>query len=157
MSVEDIERRAAHSAEWRASRWPTRSSAGDAAQATLVLPARLRAQGERLAGLTYLMAQRLREALAVALRLQAGESVARGQARAADAAARRRALRRRRRARRPRASAQRRSARSPTSSSTRAAARRSARSRSPLRGARRGHDRAARDRDDHNLRAIEAG
>jgi DNA polymerase-3 subunit delta len=35
---------------------------------------RLRSQGERLAGLTYLMASRLREALAVALRLQAGES-----------------------------------------------------------------------------------
>ncbi len=37
---------------------------------------RLRAQGERLAGLTYLMASRLREALAIALRLQAGESAA---------------------------------------------------------------------------------
>ena len=37
---------------------------------------RLREQGERLAGLTYLMASRLREALAVALRLQAGESAA---------------------------------------------------------------------------------
>ena len=37
---------------------------------------RLREQGERLAGLTYLMASRLREALAVALRLQAGKSAA---------------------------------------------------------------------------------
>ncbi|HWX52710.1 MAG TPA: hypothetical protein VNY34_05425, partial [Solirubrobacteraceae bacterium] len=32
--------------------------------------------GERLSGLTYLMAQRLRDALAVSLRLRAGESVA---------------------------------------------------------------------------------
>ncbi len=37
---------------------------------------RLRQQGERLSGLTYLMASRLREALAVSLRLQAGESEA---------------------------------------------------------------------------------
>ncbi len=37
---------------------------------------RLRAQGERLSGLTYLMASRLREALTIALRLQAGESTA---------------------------------------------------------------------------------
>ena len=36
---------------------------------------RLRQQGERLSGLIYIMAQRLREALAVALRLQAGQSV----------------------------------------------------------------------------------
>jgi len=36
----------------------------------------VRRQGERLSGLTYLMASRLREALAIALRLQAGESVA---------------------------------------------------------------------------------
>jgi DNA polymerase-3 subunit delta len=37
---------------------------------------RLRQQGERISGLTYLMAQRLRDALAIALRLQAGESAA---------------------------------------------------------------------------------
>ena len=37
---------------------------------------RVRRQGERLAGLTYLMAQRVREALAIAQRLHAGESVA---------------------------------------------------------------------------------
>ena len=36
----------------------------------------MRQQGERLSGLTYLMAQRLRDAVAVAARLQAGESVA---------------------------------------------------------------------------------
>ncbi|HUB35713.1 MAG TPA: hypothetical protein VL972_02730, partial [Solirubrobacteraceae bacterium] len=35
---------------------------------------RLRGQGERLSGLTYLMASRLREGLGVAVRLQAGES-----------------------------------------------------------------------------------
>jgi DNA polymerase-3 subunit delta len=37
---------------------------------------RLRQQGERLSGLTYLMAQRLRDAVAVALRLRDGEPVA---------------------------------------------------------------------------------
>jgi DNA polymerase-3 subunit delta len=37
---------------------------------------RVREQGERLSGLIYLMAQRLREALAIALRLSAGESAA---------------------------------------------------------------------------------
>ena len=54
------------------SRSPTRSSAADAREATLAY-LRLRRQGERIAGLAYLMASRLREALAVALRLQAGE------------------------------------------------------------------------------------
>jgi DNA polymerase III subunit delta len=37
---------------------------------------RLRSQGERPSGLTYLMASRLRDALALALRLQAGEPAA---------------------------------------------------------------------------------
>ena len=37
---------------------------------------RLRAQGERASGLTYVIAQRLREALAVAVRLRAGEPAA---------------------------------------------------------------------------------
>ena len=54
---------------------PTRSSAATRREATLSY-LRLREQGERLSGLTYLMAQRLRDALAVALRLQAGESAA---------------------------------------------------------------------------------
>jgi DNA polymerase-3 subunit delta len=74
VSVQDIESRAAHSAEWRSFALADALVGGDAAQATLTY-LRVRRQGERLAGLTYLMAQRVREALAIALRLQAGESV----------------------------------------------------------------------------------
>jgi DNA polymerase-3 subunit delta len=75
VSVEDIESRAAHSAEWRSFALADTLVGGDTAQATLTY-LRIRRQGERLAGLTYLMAQRVREALIIALRLQAGESVA---------------------------------------------------------------------------------
>jgi DNA polymerase-3 subunit delta len=74
VGVDDIERRAAHSAEYRSFALADALVAGDTAQATLSY-LRVRRQGERLAGLTYLMAQRVREALQVALRLQAGESV----------------------------------------------------------------------------------
>jgi DNA polymerase III subunit delta len=75
VSVDDIERRAAHSAEYRSFALADALVGGDTAQATLAY-LRVRRQGERLAGLTYLMAQRVREALQIALRLQAGESVA---------------------------------------------------------------------------------
>jgi DNA polymerase-3 subunit delta len=75
VSVQDIERRAAHSSEWRAYGLADALVGGDGREATLSY-LRLRGQGERLSGLTYLMAQRLRDALAVALRLHAGESVA---------------------------------------------------------------------------------
>jgi DNA polymerase-3 subunit delta len=75
VSVDDIERRAAHSAEWRSFALADALVAGDTAQATLTY-LRVRRQDERLAGLTYLMAQRVREALLLAQRLQAGESVA---------------------------------------------------------------------------------
>jgi DNA polymerase-3 subunit delta len=74
VSVEDIERRAAHSAEYRSFALADALVGGDTAQATLAY-LRVRRQGERLAGLTYLMAQRVREALQIAQRLQAGESV----------------------------------------------------------------------------------
>jgi DNA polymerase III subunit delta len=74
VSVQDIERRAAHSAEYRSFALADALVGGDTAQATLTY-LRVRRQGERLAGLTYLMAQRVREALQIALRLQAGESV----------------------------------------------------------------------------------
>ena len=57
------------------TRSPTRSSAPNAREATLAY-LRLREQGERLSGLIYLMAQRLRDALAVA-RAPAGRRVAR--------------------------------------------------------------------------------
>jgi DNA polymerase III subunit delta len=75
IGVEQIEARAAHSAEWRAFALADAlvgASGREATQSYL----RLREQGERLPGLVYLMAQRLRDALGISLRLQAGESVA---------------------------------------------------------------------------------
>jgi DNA polymerase-3 subunit delta len=75
ITVEDIERRAAHSAEWRVYGLADALVAGDGREATRSY-LRLRYQGERLAGLGYLMAQRLRDALAIALRLEKGESPA---------------------------------------------------------------------------------
>jgi DNA polymerase III subunit delta len=75
VSAEDIDGRAAHSAEWRAYALADALVGGDPREATQSY-LRLRGQGERLPGLVYLMAQRLRDALAIALRLQAGESVA---------------------------------------------------------------------------------
>jgi DNA polymerase-3 subunit delta len=75
VSAEQIELRTAHSAERRAFALADALVAADTHAATLSY-LRLRRQGERISGLTYLMASRLREALAVALRLQAGESAA---------------------------------------------------------------------------------
>jgi DNA polymerase-3 subunit delta len=75
VGVADIEARAAHSSEWRAYALADALVAQDGREATRSY-LRLREQGERLSGLTYLMASRLRDALAVAVRLQAGESVA---------------------------------------------------------------------------------
>jgi len=75
VSAEDVESRAAHSSEWRAYALADALVAADAPEATRSY-LRLRQQGERLAGLSYLTAQRLRDALAVSQRLQAGESVA---------------------------------------------------------------------------------
>jgi DNA polymerase III subunit delta len=75
VSAELIEERAAHSAERRVFVLADSLVGGDTREATLTY-LRLRRQGERLGGLGYLMASRLREALAVALRLQAGESAA---------------------------------------------------------------------------------
>jgi DNA polymerase-3 subunit delta len=75
VSAEQVELRAAYSAERRAFALADALVAGDRRAATLSY-LRLRRQGERIAGLTYLMASRLREALAVAQRLQAGESAA---------------------------------------------------------------------------------
>jgi DNA polymerase III subunit delta len=75
VSAADVESRAAHSTEWRAYALADALVGADGREATLSY-LRLRQQGERVSGLTYLMAQRLRDALAVALRLQAGESVA---------------------------------------------------------------------------------
>lgn len=75
VSVEEIEARAAHSAQYRAYTLADALVGGDPREATRAY-IRLREQGERLSGLTYLMASRLRDALAIALRLQAGESAA---------------------------------------------------------------------------------
>jgi DNA polymerase-3 subunit delta len=75
VSAQQIEERAAHSAERRVFALADALVGGDAREATLTY-LRLRRQGERLGGLGYLMASRVREALAVALRLQAGESTA---------------------------------------------------------------------------------
>jgi DNA polymerase-3 subunit delta len=75
VSAEQIEARAAHSAELRAFGLADALVAADGAQAARAY-LRLREQGERLAGLTYLMAGRLREALSISLRLQRGESPA---------------------------------------------------------------------------------
>jgi DNA polymerase III subunit delta len=75
VSAEDIEVRAAHSAQYRAYTLADALVAGDEREAARAY-VHLREQGERLAGLTYLMASRLRDALAVSLRLRAGESAA---------------------------------------------------------------------------------
>ncbi|HEY2572215.1 MAG TPA: DNA polymerase III subunit delta [Solirubrobacteraceae bacterium] len=75
IDAQRIEDRAAHSAEWRAYGLADALVGANAREATASY-VRLREQGERLSGLIYLMSQRLRDALAVALRLQAGESEA---------------------------------------------------------------------------------
>jgi DNA polymerase-3 subunit delta len=75
VDAREIDSRAAHSAQWRAFGLADALVGADAREATLAY-LRLREQGERLSGLVYLMAQRLRDALSVALRLQAGESEA---------------------------------------------------------------------------------
>jgi DNA polymerase-3 subunit delta len=75
VSAQDVEDRAAHSSEWRAYALADALVGQDARAATRSY-LRLRQQGERISGLTYLMASRLRDALAVAQRLQAGESTA---------------------------------------------------------------------------------
>jgi DNA polymerase-3 subunit delta len=75
VDAQRIEDRAAHSAEWRAYALADALVGASAREATASY-LRLREQGERLSGLIYLMSQRLRDALSVALRLQAGESEA---------------------------------------------------------------------------------
>jgi DNA polymerase-3 subunit delta len=73
VTAEDVEQRAAHSAERRSFALADAlvgAASGEALSAYL----QLREQGERLTGLTYVMASRLREALAISLRMQSGES-----------------------------------------------------------------------------------
>ncbi len=75
IDAQRIDDRAAHSAEWRAYALADALVGANAREATMSY-LRLREQGERLSGLIYLMSQRLRDALGVAVRLQAGESEA---------------------------------------------------------------------------------
>jgi DNA polymerase-3 subunit delta len=72
VSADDIEQQAAHSTAWRAFSLADALVGGDAGEAMRSY-LRLRTQGERLSGLVYLMAQRLRDAEGVSVRLQAGE------------------------------------------------------------------------------------
>ncbi|HTC59749.1 MAG TPA: DNA polymerase III subunit delta [Solirubrobacteraceae bacterium] len=75
VSADDIERQAAHSTAYRAFTFADALVGGDAAEAMRSY-LRLRTQGERLSGLVYLMAQRLRDAEGVSVRIQAGEAPA---------------------------------------------------------------------------------
>ncbi len=73
VSAEEIERDAACSSAHRAFTLADALVGGDASEATRSY-LRLRAQGERLPGLLYSMAQRLRDAEGVSVRIQAGEA-----------------------------------------------------------------------------------
>jgi DNA polymerase-3 subunit delta len=75
VSAEEVEAQAAHSHAWRAFSLADALVGGDVGEATRSY-LRLRAQGERLSGLVYLMAQRLRDAEGVSIRLRAGETPA---------------------------------------------------------------------------------
>ena len=75
VTAEEIYSAAAHSAEWRVYSLADALVGANASEATRCY-LRLREQGERLPWLTSVMAQRLREALAVARRLGCGESAA---------------------------------------------------------------------------------
>lgn len=75
VSAEDIERQSAYSTAYRAFTFADALVGGDAGEATRSY-LRLRTQGERLSGLVYLMAQRLRDAEGVSVRIQTGEAPA---------------------------------------------------------------------------------
>jgi DNA polymerase-3 subunit delta len=75
VSAEDIEELTSRSVAWRAFSLADALVGGDALEA-MRFYLRLRSQGERLSGLVYLMASRLRDAEAVSNRLQAGVSPA---------------------------------------------------------------------------------
>ena len=75
VTAEEIYSAAAHSAEWRVYSLADALVGANAGEATRCY-LRLREQGERLPWLTSVMAQRLREALAVTRRLGSGESAA---------------------------------------------------------------------------------
>lgn len=72
VGVEDVERRASHSSQRRAFTLADALVSGDVS-ASLRTYLSLDSQGERLPSLSYTIASRLREALAVSARLKAGE------------------------------------------------------------------------------------
>ncbi|HEX5308901.1 MAG TPA: DNA polymerase III subunit delta [Solirubrobacteraceae bacterium] len=72
VSAEQVEQQSAHSTAWRAFSFADALVGADAGEATRAY-VRLRSQGERISGLIYLMAQRLRDAEGVAERLEQGE------------------------------------------------------------------------------------
>jgi DNA polymerase III subunit delta len=75
VSAQQIERRAARSAQLRAFSFADALLASEPREAVR-LYLRLRQQGERFSGLSYLMASRLRDALDASVRLRSGESQA---------------------------------------------------------------------------------
>jgi len=75
VGAQEIEERSAHSSESVAYALADALVGASPAQASS-LYMELRGQGERLAGLTYVMSRRLRDALAISERLQAGEPAA---------------------------------------------------------------------------------
>ena len=75
IGAEQVELRAAPASAWRAYALADALVDGDGRAATLAY-LRLREQGERLAGLVYLIAGRLREAVAVSSELEAGRPAA---------------------------------------------------------------------------------
>jgi DNA polymerase III subunit delta len=75
VDLQEVEQLSSHSAEWRAYALGDALVGGERTEATRSY-LRLRQQGERIAGLTYLIASRLREAVAISARLQQGESEA---------------------------------------------------------------------------------
>lgn len=72
VSAEQVERLAARSTEWRTFSLADALVSGDAGR-SLRSYLRLRAQGERLTGLLYPMASRVRDAEAISVRLEDGE------------------------------------------------------------------------------------
>jgi DNA polymerase-3 subunit delta len=75
VSAEQIEQQSAHSTSYRAFTLADTLVGGEAGEAMLSY-LRLRTQGERLSGLVYLMAQRLRDAEGVSVRIQQGATPA---------------------------------------------------------------------------------
>ena len=72
LDADEVQRRAAHSAQWRAYALADAVLAGDRRE-SVACYVRLREQGESLSGLIYAMARRLREALELTRRMERGQ------------------------------------------------------------------------------------